>query len=517
MKKLISWLKPSLTWLKWVDDNIINIFLTLFIFIIPLYPKFPFIDLEYTYVSVRLEDIFIIVFFSVFIIQVLRNKIVLRTKFLLLFALFWISVLISFFVGFYVIKTIPVRLIGLLHALRRIEYMFVFFIAASAIKSKKQFLYFIKLYAFTVLLVSLYGIGQRFLDFPAVQTMNPEFARGRVLYLTPEARISSTFGGHFDLAAYLVFSIPLILGYYFLAGKKKVIAIFILALTTLLYTAQRSAFAAYVVSISTFLLLLRKFRFYIFVVLITGLLMLTTGDLVTRFVQTFQLKKIFINTSTGGVTIGQKITTKELPAGNVEIPVPGKKKKAQKPTDDKTQQEVLEVAKEQALLEAKSQGKTPTNLEIEKRAQQIAPKIAVKKTLLCDISCSTRIQIEWPRAIAAFLYSPFFGTGPSSITEATDNDYLRWIGETGLFGAGLFLFILFSIIRLVYRTIKKMAKDDKDKYIYHGFLFGLFALLINATYVDVFEASKVAYNFWLIAGLIIGMIAVKKYDKRENK
>jgi hypothetical protein len=39
------------------------------------------------------------------------------------------------------------------------------------------------------------------------------------------------------------------------------------------------------------------------------------------------------------------------------------------------------------------------------------------------------------------------------------------------------------------------------------------ALLINALYVDVFEASKMAYNFWLVSGLFVGITTL--YDKNK--
>lgn len=502
MKKLTSLL-------RWIDDNLIKIFLAVFIFLIPLYPKFPLIDLEYTYISVRFEDLFVALFYVIFVLQVLRKKIILRKKFLLLFVFFWIATLASFFVGFYLQKTIPVYQIGFLHALRRIEYMFVFFIAVSAIASKKDLPFYLNLYFIALLLVGLYGIGQRFTDLPAVQTMNPEYARGRILTLTPEARISSTFGGHFDLSAYLVFSIPLVLGYYFFSEKKKYAILFALSITTLLYTAQRISFIAYVISVTTFLMFFRKFRFFVFTAILTAALMFVTGDLSKRFAQTFQFKQVFVNLQTGDVVIDQTITTRELPAGGFEIPLlskKGKKTARQVVLDEKTKKEILEIAREQARKEALREGRTPTNKEAEKRAQQIAGLINVKNTVLCDISCSTRLQVEWPRAIASFIQNPLFGTGPSSITEATDNDYLRWLGELGLLGTVLFVYILYSLVYTIIQTAKKASQDQK--YLFLGFLFGLFALFINATYIDVFEASKVAYSFWLMAGLVVGQAAL---------
>ncbi|KXK12267.1 MAG: hypothetical protein UZ22_OP11002000066 [Microgenomates bacterium OLB23] len=52
--------------------------------------------------------------------------------------------------------------------------------------------------------------------------MNPEFAKGRILFLTPEARLSSTFAGHYDLAAYLVLMLPLLWGVFMYARRIQV-------------------------------------------------------------------------------------------------------------------------------------------------------------------------------------------------------------------------------------------------------------------------------------------------------
>ncbi len=128
--------------------------------------------------------------------------------------------------------------------------------------------------------------------------------------------------------------------------------------------------------------------------------------------------------------------------------------------------------------------------------------IKPEQTLLCDISCATRLQVEWPRAILAFKSNPFFGRGPSSITEATDNDYLRWLGELGLVGTSIFVFI---IIRIMYLVTKLGKNAIEYKTLAFGFVCGVIALLINSLYVDVFEASKMAYNFWVVSGLFVGI------------
>ncbi|OGK30191.1 hypothetical protein A3F29_00845 [Candidatus Roizmanbacteria bacterium RIFCSPHIGHO2_12_FULL_33_9] len=503
-------MKRLMRWLKWLDNNILYLFLYVYIFLIPLYFKLPFIDIEYTYVYIRLEDIFIAAFYFLFLIQILRKKVKLQTKFLLPVILFWISIFISFAIGHYILETVPVFQLGFLHTLRRIEYMTIFFVAMSLITSKKMLLRVLTLYVVTLLLVSLYGIGQRLLNFPAVQTANPEYARGHILYLTPEARISSTFGGHFDLSAYMALSIPIAIGYYLYTKRKWVILVFTLGISNLIYTVQRISFFAYGVSTTLFLLLVKRFKLYIYIVLLSAGLILVSGDLTERFAQTFQFRLIFVNTKTGNVDINQTISVKELPAGNLEIPIPAKKKAVKK--TEKEQKEIDAIAQKQALAEAQLRGISINSAEFNKLVNQFSSLIDVKRALLCDISCSTRLQIEWPRAVYAFLKNPLFGTGASSLTEATDSDYFRWFGEFGLIGALLFWYILFAIARFNIKNKKILSQDEKE--LYYGFLFGFFALVLNASYIDVFEASKVAYSFWLIAGSFTGYMLTKV---AENK
>ena len=143
----------------------------------------------------------------------------------------------------------------------------------------------------------------------------------------------------------------------------------------------------------------------------------------------------------------------------------------------------------------------------------LSANLKAVNSVVSDISFATRLQIEWPRAIEAFGKSPFLGTGPSSITEATDNDFLRWLGEFGLLGTTFFIMILFSVAKNIFIKISKIAKDNRLLGL--GFVFGLLALLINATYIDVFEASKVAYTFWTVAGLFMGYSTINSNIKAQ--
>lgn len=409
-----------------------------------------------------------------------------------------------FSLGDFCSKTLPYRQLAFLNTARRVEYSIIFFIAASTIKSKKDFLIYLYSLIFTLGLVSIYGIGQKFLGFPAVQTMNPAFSKGTILYLTPEARISSTFSGHYDLAAYLVFALPMVLGLYFWRKKFMYYFIFLVVLLALALTASRTSSVAYIVSTAAFLIFIRKFKALILVVIISVALTLLTTTLASRWAQVLRVKQIYINEQTGQVIVPQKISTAVLPAGSLFVEI----NKPVSLTDAQTNKLLKDTILNNIRDEANKSHKTLTALEEAQMVATIFANLKPVSSVVSDISFATRIQVEWPRAIKAFLKNPILGSGASSITEATDGDYFRWLGEFGLLGTLSFLYLLFTICKFIWNKTKKI--NNKESLLLYGFLFGLFGLMINASYIDVFEASKVAYMFWVTAGTLIGFLTYEQ-------
>lgn len=545
--------------LKTIDEAALKFLLILFIFLIPLYPKLPLLGVQYTYIAIRADDFLILFITIAFIIQLIRKKVVLNKKFIKPVLLFWGAVFISFIWNCYIVKTMPYRQVAFLHAVRRVEYMMIFFIAASTIRNRRDFTQLLYATVVSISLVVAYALGQKFIGFPAVQTMNPAFAKGIILLLTPEARISGTFGGHYDLAAFLVMMIPVLLGVYFtkksldnkfadkvivhliaavlvviisfqlqvtnewiiIAGtlvpllllifakdgiKERLVLFFvaILGINVLVFTASRISFAAYALSTPLLLLFLRKYRYFFLVIALTVLMLFTSRDLATRFSKTFQVKQILVNDKTGQVFIPQIMSSKELPAGSAYYGLSGGKVET----------------KETAAYKKKLIAETLSNQDLSKSEKDkllasLSADIQPASGVVADISFATRLQVEWPRAIAAFFTNPVLGTGPFSITEATDNDYLRWLGEFGLAGFTTFTYLLASLAWFIYKHARKLTKEAQP--LYYGLLFGMAGLLFNAGYIDVFEASKVAYVFWCTMGLYIGFLSLSSKKEYETK
>jgi hypothetical protein len=463
--------------------------------------------IDYTYIAIRYEDFFVALVYFVFFIQLLRKKVSLHKTYLILFILFWVATFISFILGFYVQHTIIIRNVGFLNALRRVEYMSIFFVFAASVKTRKDIVFYLRFILSTIAIVTLYGLGQKYLGWPAVQTMNPEYAKGYLLVLDSWARISSTFGGHYDLAAFLIFFMPLLLALTVRINKWYYI-LFLLALSNIALTASRVSYGAYVLSSFPLILYFRKWKLLLITIVATVGLTLLSNNLTQRINRTFQTKQIFIDKTTGQTTVPRRLQPDDLPVGDYIIDKTGTDSRAVDVgtvnTNTKDAREVKLNLLDDIRNEAKKTGKVLTREEENRLVEEAFANMKVVTAVIPDISVATRLQVEWPRAIRAFLKYPIFGKGPSSITEATDNDYLRWLGEFGIVGTALFILILGKLfITIFLAAIKKSA----DQIVLWGILFGFFGLLINATMIDIFEASKVAFIFWMIMGMTIGYLS----------
>jgi len=132
-----------------------------------------------------------------------------------------------------------------------------------------------------------------------------------------------------------------------------------------------------------------------------------------------------------------------------------------------------------------------------------------------DRSTSIRLNVEWPRAIRAFLKNPLIGTGYSSISLATDNDYLRMLGEIGIMGFLAFWLVVVRVGRVLARFGNVIKKLDGVE---QGFLAGVIGatvgVFLTAIFIDIFEASKFAILYWLFLGLSV--LLVRKYTNAEK-
>lgn len=541
MRKLLNWLNTfkSHRSLTWLDERVLRILVIVLLFWIPLYPKFPLIDIKHTWVYIRLEDFLVALSALTLIFLTLKRKIEIKSPLTKPIFLYWLAGAISVIwaIIFFAPKLPDIfSHLVLLHYLRRIEYMLLFFVVVASIRSPKDVTaYLITVFA-SLFGVIFYGFGQRFLRFPAFLTMNEEFSKGLPLYLPPTARITSTFAGHYDLAAYLVLLIALSVSLIFTLKRwwLKILLIVLTALSflLLLLTASRISFFAYLLAISAVLFFQKKKILIIPVVALSIFLMqqLTAGTSV-RFGKTFRIEPVVFESRTGRpiATLdqftkprptpielklaGQVTPTpaspstggEDLPLGTGFFALPGASRSLTEPEISRKLIERM-VGGEKLTFVLESMEVATISAEMATKSAEflLAENYIVKRAIVYDISFTTRFQGEWPRAWEAFKRNIFFGSGFSSVSLATDNDYLRSLAETGIFGFLTFWAIIFAII-LVTRQILKSSTNLLLRGLAIGLLGGLIGLLFNAVLIDVFEASKVAFVFWMLVGLVIGL------------
>ncbi len=492
--------------LKFAKNNVFLLFTLFLLAFIPLYPKLPLVDITNTWVYIRIEDVLVALTWITFFILFWRKKATLKTPLTYPILIFWaVGVLATIHGVIFLFPKISGLFphLALLNFLRRVEYLSVFFLAFNAMKNKKFVTPLIFTLAITMIGVFIYGVGQKFLAFPAFLTMNEEFAKGIPLRLSQAARIPSTFGGHYDLAAYLTLLIP-IMGAMVFGFKSWYAKIFFLltsvsGLILLLMTASRVSYGVYLVSI-VFLLVLQKGKKFIIPVVILSLLLMRSFDGISqRFASTFQQVDLAVDSrtgkaigvisqggqDTGKIVIEDKESTGEsLPQGSKYINFPSTSGK-------QFESEILFKKLGSNGQEGMIISKTGT--------------IIVKKAFAYDVSFTTRFQGEWPRAIEALQRNLLLGSGYSSINLATDNNYLRMLGETGILGFGAFIMIFVIATIYAWRVLPSIT-DRKTRSLVYGVMAGVLALSLNAVLIDVFEASKVAFVLWLIMGSTLGLV-----------
>lgn len=456
------------------EKTIFGLVIFLLIFI-PLYPKFPLVNLVGTFVAIRVEDILIALVFSLWFFYIIfsgKLKNLLKDRLTQALMLFFLIGFVSLFSGIFLTQTVSPHL-GLLHYLRRIEYMGLLPVVAVVVKSKKQLVLGLITLSIVVLLVNIYALGQRYLNWPVISTTNSEFAKGLILYLTPGARVNSTFAGHYDLAVFLTMALVM-LGAMFFSIRSSVFklgsaVLMGLSLVVLVMTAARVSFVAALAGIISSLILTRQVKFIILIVAIGIGVLVYPSQLRDRFIST-----ITINVLQEGARYTPKNKAQEI-RHQLNIPTLA-----------------TEISSKSGWVN-NSTGSAQT-------ASDITPGEPVDTTELGVYrSFAIRLNIEWPRALNAFYKNPLLGTGYSSLGIATDNDLLRSLGEVGLLGTVAFALVLTLVVKRVLVNLR--SSDRLIKYFSAGVLGVIVAFVLNGSFIDVFEASKVASIFWMILGL----------------
>jgi hypothetical protein len=493
--------------LHWLTSNIGGVSILFFLAFIPLYPKLPLINVIRTWVYIRLEDFLVAFAIGAYVLLRIRERKIPKTPLTWPILTYWSVGIIS---AVFSILFIGPKLAGyfphlvMLHFLRRIEYMMLFFMAFDVVSRKKSFVTaVIWTLAGTLLSIIIYGFGQKLWGWPAFLTMNEQFAKGIPLRLPPTARIPSTFAGHYDLAAFIVLTIPILVTLTFAAKKLWQKAVFLIlslgSLCMLLLTQSRTSFLVYLVGITATLIWYKKKWWIIPVILLSFFMLNFVQGASERFYKTFRYSDVIVDLSTGK-PVG---TLASLEGGTAVIK-----------TSESPAAENLPIGSQYIGLSpsASSAGQVKmvsyTSVNLAGGSGEIATvsgSFLIQKALVYDISITTRLQAEWPNALAAFKRNILLGSGYSTLSVAADGDYVRMLGETGILGTVAFLGILLAAYVIFFK--RKESLDGCQSAFVVGVFGGLTGLMFNAILIDVFEASKVAFSLWLLLGVALAILS----------
>lgn len=537
--------------LTFIDQRLL-FFASLFLLIfIPLYPKLPLLDLIPGYiVRLRLEDICVGLVTLFYLIQVYRKKLTLNNP-LSKWVFAYVAVaFLSIISGMFIIRTIPLETLhftkSFLHLLRYIEYFSLLFILYASVKTEKDLKIVIYTLAITLLLVCIYGYGQKYFYWPVFSTMNREFSKGMVLYLTEHARVQSTFAGHYDLAAFLVLVLPIfyVLGFTSQKRGEKIFfkILHIIGLWLLVTSASRTSFAAYGLAIFLSIVLvawqekklLKRFwqifhRGVTFSLLLFLMIVFFGGDMHDRFVQVLRAYPKVYDTYQEGYKFGQQqlkylgeeykvIATWVKLRGHPPDNGIGVDENILTETDERpiaTRPVDVYVDVPIEVVETDSDG---NNVIVEKE------RTWSENAMKYGLSLAIRLDELWPNAIRGFQTNPLLGSAYATLNkkdfyhfteaESTDNNFLRTLGETGLLG-----FITFYGIFVLIFYLLKSNKHASPwlKSLNLAFFAASIGLLANALYIDVFASSKVAFTYWALAGAILAINYQQAHEPQAKK
>lgn len=541
-------MKNIKSFFKWLDDNILFILTGFLIVIIPLYPKIPIADLIEGYiVRLRFDDIAVFITFIAWLIQLARKKITFPKNKISKAILIYLAIgFLSSLSAIFITKTVPLIQSHILklffHLVRRIEYFSLFFITYSAIKTKKDLKKLIKIALITLMGVILYGLGQKYLYWPAFSTMNREFSKGIKLYLQPNTRLFSTFAGHYDLAAYLMMALSFTIPAIWLTknkGRKTILIITsLLGYWSLVLTTSRTSFIGYLFAITLIAMLLKKyhsllwsFKRWIAVMMVSIVIMFFFSDLLDRFLQVIPNRETRDKIIAVQKAFNQPFVPKPSDEGTIsELPsLLGFlfNNERSTPLDEDLGQLSIVASRSDLPPSTSKPGGLPSDVtaEQEEARKKISEEIGVVYTapnysenaLKYGLSLGIRLDALWPQAIEGFKKNPLLGSGYSTLVksdlthftyaESTDNDYLRMLGETGLLGIISFLAVPIFVMIYSYRLFLK-SRTVHSRIIALGTLASISGIMITALYIDIFESSKVAYTIWILAAFMIRAIEI---------
>lgn len=436
--------------------------------------------------NIRIEDFVVAAVYMLWLAGLFSGRFslknVLNFKIIIFYLIYGLAITI---LGIFVFKTVDPWHLGILHWLRRVEYLGMYLVAATVLKRKnlKEYLYILLIVG---ILAWIYGVLQWKDIVPGVHTLSKS---GQVGTYRDLGYVISTFAAHYDFGAFLILmSLLSWWGYFSHQGRKYKFFFLGLVLGFWWMALLAYARAAYMgLLVSAVFVLTAKLSPWAVLPLaeIINTFNRYLGGKFSLYSYNFQFKREVIQPTRQAFptpdvvrpTRTPQLTLTPKPIDKALSPLPSPPQLTQRAGSVRDYLDSFVNTWSNTLN--KYIGKIDINL---------------------DPSANIRLK-EWPDRLAKVNYHFLWGGGYYAGGLGADNDYLRRLLEVGVIGLSVFLLILLDFIRLSWRRFRS-SNNLYEKHFHLIMAAYMIGLLVEAVFIDIFAASKIAFSFWFLMGMV---------------
>lgn len=121
-------------------------------------------------------------------------------------------------------------------------------------------------------------------------------------------------------------------------------------------------------------------------------------------------------------------------------------------------------------------------------------------TVRLDASSGWRVRV-WGWIFEKFQRHPFFGWGVTGL-GLVDQQYALILGEVGLIGMAVFIWLMITIFRNALR-IKNTLEIEEHRGLVIGFIAGFAGILCHSLAANIFIIVRIMEPFWFLAAAVI--------------
>jgi len=126
------------------------------------------------------------------------------------------------------------------------------------------------------------------------------------------------------------------------------------------------------------------------------------------------------------------------------------------------------------------------------------------KEFAIDESTAERVD-TWEKGLAKLSKRPFLGYGVGGGGAVVDNQYSRLLIESGILGAGAFIFMIFVLFKNCFLMLKRFTDDEFVVGMVSGFTAGLVGLLVHSLGAATFIVIRIMEPFWFLTAIVLAL------------